>query len=86
VRAVLETDPAIDALQAEYLATLAWSAVLADCFKVIGPLRLPRRMQTWDRTNHELPALNEPLPVTLWREALEALEAGDADRELPAMG
>jgi hypothetical protein len=86
VRGVLEADPAMDLLYAEYLATLTWTAALADVFKLIGPSRLPSRMQYWDRTNHELPPVDEPSPVTQWREALAALERGEVDRELPAIG
>jgi len=46
VVAVLDVDPAMDLLYAEYLATLAWSEALSDVFKLIGPSRLPRRMQS----------------------------------------
>jgi len=86
VREVLDTDPALDLLHAEYIATLAWSAALADVFRLIGPSRLPRRLQYWDSTNPELPPVDEPLPVAQWREALAALEAGEADAPLPAIG
>jgi hypothetical protein len=43
--AVLDVDPAMDLLYAEYLATLASSEALSDVFKLIGPARLPRRLQ-----------------------------------------
>jgi hypothetical protein len=33
-----------------------------------------------------LPPVDEPLPVTQWKEALAAQERGEADTALPAIG
>jgi hypothetical protein len=86
MRGVLEADPAMDLLYAEYVATLAWSAALADVFKLIGPSRLPVRHQHWDRTNHEFVLVDEPIPVSQWKAAIARLEAGEVDLALPEIG
>jgi hypothetical protein len=79
---VLDSEGALDA---EYLATQAWGAALADTFRVIEPSRLPRRLQHWDAVNHELPPVEEPLPVTLWKEWFAAIGRGEVDTPAPAI-
>jgi hypothetical protein len=39
-------------------------------------LLLPWDLQHWDRTNPELPAVEEPLPLTWWREGDRGVGAG----------
>ena len=79
--------PAASVMHAEYLAAAAWREAIGDVFRWLGPSRLPRSLQHWDATNLELPVDGEePLPLSQWKDAIAALERGEADYPLPAIG
>jgi hypothetical protein len=84
VRGILDVDDAVEGLLNEFDAARAWVECLAEAIRVIGPTRLPRRYEFWDATNRPTPTV-EPV-AGQWREALAALERGEADTALPAIG
>jgi hypothetical protein len=85
-RAIAEViAPALRQVAAERVAALSWSEAQSDVLRMAGPLLLPWDLRFWDASNPRLPAVEEPLPLTLWRETLAALEAGDVDHPLPSV-